>query len=49
MSDELRDDAALRDLFVEYRSTGDRTLRNELVEAHVRLAEFLAATVCPTW
>jgi RNA polymerase sigma-B factor len=28
--------------FSEYRRTGDRALRNELVEEHVRLAEFLA-------
>jgi RNA polymerase sigma-B factor len=28
--------------FAEYRRTGDRKLRNELVEEHVRLAEFLA-------
>jgi RNA polymerase sigma-B factor len=28
--------------FSEYRRTGDRQLRNELVEEHMRLAEFLA-------
>jgi RNA polymerase sigma-B factor len=28
--------------FKEYRRTGERTLRNELVEEHIRLAEFLA-------
>jgi len=28
--------------FAEYRRTGDRELRNELVEEHMRLAEFLA-------
>jgi RNA polymerase sigma-B factor len=28
--------------FAEYRRTGDRALRNELVEEHMRLAEFLA-------
>ena len=28
--------------FTEYRRTGDRALRNELVEEHMRLAEFLA-------
>jgi len=28
--------------FVEYRRTGDRRLRDELVEEHVRLAEYLA-------
>jgi RNA polymerase sigma-B factor len=30
------------DLFVEYRRTRERRLRNELVERHMRLAEFLA-------
>jgi RNA polymerase sigma-B factor len=33
---------ATREKFVEYRQTRDRTLRNELVEEHMRLAEFLA-------
>jgi RNA polymerase sigma-B factor len=28
--------------FLEYRRTGDRTLRNQLVQDHMRLAEFLA-------
>ncbi|MET0276162.1 MAG: SigB/SigF/SigG family RNA polymerase sigma factor [Acidimicrobiia bacterium] len=28
--------------FVEYRRTGDRALRNQLVQDHIRLAEFLA-------
>ena len=28
--------------FKEYRRSGDRALRNELVEEHMRLAEFLA-------
>jgi len=28
--------------FVEYRRTGDRELRNEIVGEHTRLAEFLA-------
>jgi RNA polymerase sigma-B factor len=28
--------------FAEYRRTGDRALRNQLVEEHMRLAEFLA-------
>ena len=28
--------------FAEYRRTGDRALRNELVQEHVRLAEFIA-------
>ena len=38
-----REDAsATREKFVEYRRTRDRTLRNELVEEHMRLAEFLA-------
>jgi RNA polymerase sigma-B factor len=41
--DERREDAtATREKFVEYRRTRDRTLRNELVEEHMRLAEFLA-------
>jgi RNA polymerase sigma-B factor len=29
-------------LFLEYRRTGDRALRNELIERYRRLAEFLA-------
>ena len=37
---EERDDTYER--FAEYRRTGDRALRNELVEEHMRLAEFLA-------
>jgi RNA polymerase sigma-B factor len=37
-----RDDAAIHARFVEYRRTRDRDLRNELVEEHMRLAEFLA-------
>jgi RNA polymerase sigma-B factor len=37
-----RDDAAIQERFVEYRRTRDRALRNELVEEHMRLAEFLA-------
>jgi RNA polymerase sigma-B factor len=38
-----REDAtATHEKFVEYRQTRERTLRNELVEAHMRLAEFLA-------
>src|SRR5215813_10704835 len=32
----------LRDKFVEYRRTGDRRLRNELIEAHKSLASHLA-------
>jgi len=38
-ADDLPPSAAA---FVEYRRTGDVRLRNELVEAHVRLAEFCA-------
>ncbi|HXY90985.1 MAG TPA: SigB/SigF/SigG family RNA polymerase sigma factor [Acidimicrobiia bacterium] len=34
--------SATNEKFVTYRRTRDRDLRNELVEAHVRLAEFLA-------
>src|SRR4051794_21274512 len=37
-----RDNAATLTKFVEYRRTRDRNLRNELVEEHMRLAEFLA-------
>ncbi len=36
------DDERLDALFATYRRTGDTKLRNELVEAHVRLAEFCA-------
>jgi RNA polymerase sigma-B factor len=36
------DRAAAEERFAEYRRTGDRALRNELVETHVRLAEFVA-------
>jgi RNA polymerase sigma-B factor len=39
---EREDATATREKFVEYRRTRDRTLRNELVEEHMRLAEFLA-------
>ena len=40
---ENREDAtATHEKFVAYRRTRDRTLRNELVEEHMRLAEFLA-------
>jgi RNA polymerase sigma-B factor len=35
-------DAAAIARFVEYQRTGDRTLRNALIEEHIRLAEFLA-------
>ena len=38
----LRDDAAMMAKFVEYGETGDRRLRNELIEHYTRLAEFLA-------
>ena len=37
-----RDDAAINARFVEYRATRDRNLRNQLIEEHVRLANFLA-------
>jgi RNA polymerase sigma-B factor len=37
-----RDNAATLSKFVEYRRTRDRDLRNELVEEHMRLAEFLS-------
>jgi RNA polymerase sigma-B factor len=37
-----RDNAATLTKFVEYRRTRDRNLRNELVEEHMRLAEFLS-------
>ena len=37
-----RDNAAMLEKFVEYRRTRDRDLRNELVEEHMRLAEFLS-------
>src|SRR6478609_7182594 len=40
--DAPRDNAAIHARFVEYRRTRDRDLRNELVEDHMRLAEFLA-------
>jgi RNA polymerase sigma-B factor len=36
------DRAAAEARFVEYRRTGDRALRNDLVQEHVRLAEFIA-------
>jgi RNA polymerase sigma-B factor len=35
-------DRGLDERFVEYRRTGDRRLRDELVEAHVPLAQYLA-------
>jgi RNA polymerase sigma-B factor len=38
----MTDTADTYDKFAEYRRTGDRRLRNELVEEHMRLAEFLA-------
>src|ERR1700730_15634424 len=37
-----RDNEAMSAKFVEYRRTRDRDLRNELVEEHMRLAEFLS-------
>jgi RNA polymerase sigma-B factor len=37
-----RDNRATLTKFVEYRRTRDRDLRNELVEEHMRLAEFLS-------
>jgi RNA polymerase sigma-B factor len=40
--DKRGDTTATQEKFVEYRRTRDRTLRNELVEEHMRLAEFLA-------
>ncbi|HEX7522042.1 MAG TPA: SigB/SigF/SigG family RNA polymerase sigma factor [Acidimicrobiia bacterium] len=43
MNGELRDDRAeLSRRFAEYRRTGDRRLRDDLVEGHVALARFLA-------
>jgi RNA polymerase sigma-B factor len=44
LSSEAVDTAApgLDDRFAEYRRTGDRRLRDELVEAHIPLAQFLA-------
>jgi len=38
----MTDTVDTSDKFTEYRRTGDRALRNELVEEHMRLAEFLA-------
>jgi RNA polymerase sigma-B factor len=38
----MTDTADTYEKFSEYRRTGDRRLRNELVEEHMRLAEFLA-------
>jgi RNA polymerase sigma-B factor len=37
-----RDPAEIRRRFEEHRRTGDRELRNRLIEDHMRLAEFLA-------
>jgi RNA polymerase sigma-B factor len=37
-----RDDSGASADFVEYRRTGDRALRNQLVEQHMGLSEFLA-------
>jgi RNA polymerase sigma-B factor len=38
----MADRVEIEERFVEYRRTGDRTLRNQLVQDHMRLAEFLA-------
>jgi RNA polymerase sigma-B factor len=38
----MTDTADTYEKFTQYRRTGDRRLRNELVEEHMRLAEFLA-------
>lgn len=35
-------EARMLERFVDYRRTGDRTIRNELVQHYLRLAEFLA-------
>ena len=40
--DKRGDTTATQEKFVEYRRTRERTLRNELVEEHMRLAELLA-------
>jgi RNA polymerase sigma-B factor len=40
--DDTFENDATHEKFVEYRRTRDRDLRNELVEEHMRLAEFLA-------
>jgi RNA polymerase sigma-B factor len=37
-----RDEAEARALFAEYQRTGDRAIRNQLIERYRRLAEFLA-------
>src|SRR5437660_3839127 len=42
MALSAEDRAKLRSKFVEYRRTGDRRLRNELIEAHKSLASHLA-------
>jgi RNA polymerase sigma-B factor len=39
---EARDTTAIDARFAEYRQTRDRTIRNQLVQDHMRLAEFLA-------
>jgi RNA polymerase sigma-B factor len=41
-ADFVGDDAETWDLFVEYHRTGDRAVRNELIERHLALAESLA-------
>jgi RNA polymerase sigma-B factor len=38
----MPDRVEIEERFVEYRRTGDRALRNQLVQDHMRLAEFLA-------
>ena len=42
MALSAEDRAKLRSKFVEYRQTGERRLRNELIEAHKSLASHLA-------
>ena len=42
MTFDRADRAAAEARFVAYRRSGDRVLRNELVQEHVRLAEFIA-------
>src|SRR3954465_2964197 len=42
MSLDDHERGALRQRFVEYRTTRNRSVRDELIEAHLRLAEHLA-------
>src|SRR5580698_8960709 len=42
MRDDLAPFAMSKDLFEEYRRTGDATTRDQLVELHLGLAEYLA-------